>query len=228
MVSPAEPRELRALGKTSSEPEKYGADFLFFSKTLGRVGVQRKEINDLIASLADDRLSREIPLLQTLDVAILLIEGRIEWTNEGLLLSVSSPFTKAQFLGITWSLQLNGLWTSYTGSTTETIDWLSLLNRWATKDRHTSLLRRSEKVRSEYGMRDKRAWQIHIMQGFPGVGYQRAVAVINHFGGLPLAWTGNLAEVDGIGETVTRRLGSLLTPPDRSLADGQTNASGKG
>ena len=212
LVSPAEPRELRELGNTSAAPEKHGADFLWWSKPIGMIGVQRKEINDLLASLADDRLAREIPLLQRLDLAMVLIEGRLEWTNEGLLLGVSSPFTRAQLLGVVWSLQLSGLSIGCSTSTTDTTQFLSLFYRWTMKNRHTGLLRKSQKAsRDEYGQRTDRAWQIFTMQSFPGLGYERAKAIVDHFGGLPLQWTGKLDDVAGIGKTTADRLERLLS-----------------
>lgn len=215
LISPAEPRELRLLGNTSAAPEKHGADFLWYSKAVGMVGVQRKEINDLLASLADDRLAREIPLLQRLDIAMVLIEGRVEWTNDGFLLATSSPFTRAQYLGILWSLQSAGLWIGCSDSLTDTTQYLSAFYRWTTKERHTGLLRRTQKAgRDEYGMRSDRAWQLHLLQGFPGVGYERAKAIVEYYGGLPLAWTGRLVDVDGIGPVTAHRLETLLTPLD--------------
>jgi ERCC4-type nuclease len=227
LVSPAEPLELRRLGSVSSTPEKHGADFLFFGKQVGMVGVQRKEINDLIASINDDRLTREIPLLQRLDVGVVLIEGRIEWTNDGFLLAASSQFTKAQYLGTLWSLQSLGLWTSFTDSQTETIRYLSLFSRWIQKEKHTGLVRRSQKAaRNEYGIKDDRAWQIFVMQSFPGIGYERAKAIVDHYGGLPLAWTGKLEEVDGIGKQTAQRLGRMLTAREPDRGSGVTSGSG--
>ena len=211
LVSPAEPRELRLLGNTSSAPEKHGADFLWYTKHIGMVGVQRKEINDLIASIADDRLAREIPLLQRLDYAMILIEGRIEWTDDGFLYTATSQFSRAQFLGTLWSLSLAGLLTGFTSSLTETTQYLSLFYRWTLKERHTGLMRRAQKAtRDEYGMRTDRAWQIFTMQSFPGVGYERAKAIVDHYGGLPLKWTGKLDDVTGIGKSTAVRLERLL------------------
>ena len=219
LISPAEPRELRKLGNTSSAPEKHGADYLWYTKHIGMVGVQRKEINDLIASLADDRLAREIPLLQRLDYAMVLIEGRVEWTDDGFLLTASSQFTRAQYLGILWSLSLSGLSTGFTNSQTETTEYLSLFYRWTLKERHTGLMRRAQKAsRDEYGQRTDRAWQIFVLQSFPGVGYERAKAIVDHYGGLPLAWTGKLDDVPGVGEGTATRLGRLLSSPRESSA----------
>ena len=221
LVSPAEPRQLRELGNTSSQPERWGADFLLYSKTVGMVGVQRKEINDLVASIDDDRLAREIPLLQRLDMAIILIEGRLEWTDDGHLFTsgASSRFTRAQYQGILWSLSLSGLTVGCTTSTTETIEYLLLFSRWLTKSRHTGLLRRTQKAgRDEYGIRTTRAQQIFTLQSFDGVGYERARAIVDFYGGLPLAWTAKLDDVPGIGAATAARLGRLLpslAPPQQ-------------
>ena len=214
LVSPAEPRELRELGNTSSAPEKHGADYLWYTKHIGMVGVQRKEINDLIASINDDRLAREIPLLQRLDLAMVVIEGRLEWTDDGFLLATSSGWSRAQLLGVFWSLQLSGLCVGCTTSLTETTQFLSLFYRWTMKERHTGLLRKSQKAsKDEYGIRSDRAWQVFLLQSFPGLGYERARAIVDHFGGLPLQWTGKLDEVAGIGKTTATRLERLLGSP---------------
>lgn len=212
LVSPAEPAPLRALGRTSSIPERYGADFLIFSPHLGRIGIQRKEISDLLHSLQqDDRLSREIPQLQSLDIAILIIEGQLTWTADGYLYNTTSQFTLTQFRGLLWSLQYSGLWISFTNSVTETIEYLLQFTRWTEKPRHTTLLRRNKsKARNVYGTRDSREWQIHVMQGFPGIGYDRAQDIVDFYGGLPLTWTGELIDVPGIGKVTATRLKALL------------------
>lgn len=212
LVSPAEPPYLRGLGRSSSVPERYGADFLLFSPTLGRVGVQRKAVPDFLASLHDGRLAREIPQLQTLDIGIVLIEGETAWTTDGYLYSETRyEFTRAQYLGCCWSLYLSGLLPSFTSSVTETTTYLSLLNKWIQKPRHTSLTSRNKAAaKNMYGTRESRDWQIHVMEGFPGIGYERASGIVDHFGGLPLCWTGNLGDVPGVGKKTAKRLEGLL------------------
>lgn len=205
LVSPAEPAELRALGTVSSVPERYGADFLYTS-ALGRIGVQRKEIHDLIASLADERVGKEIGQLRSLEVGIWLIEGHLSWTSDGLLLSSSrSPFTKAQYLGICWSLQSSGFWLAHTGSQTETIEYLLSLGRWVTKPRHTSLLRRPS-PKGVWGEADSYEWQVHMMQGFPGIGYEKAKAIVDYYGRLPFTVDVDLTDVPGIGKGIAKRV----------------------
>src|SRR5215472_11777188 len=104
LISPTEPAEFRVLGEVSSVPELYGADFLMYGPKIGRVGVQRKEINDFVASIRDDRLAKEVAQLKSLNVGMLVLEGGVEWTNDGSLLSTRSPLSRAQFLGTLWML----------------------------------------------------------------------------------------------------------------------------
>lgn len=210
LISPTEPSEFLVLGERSSVPEMYGADFLMFGPKIGRVGVQRKEISDFIASIRDDRLKTEVSQLQALDTRMLILEGRIEFTNDGSLLGTRSQLSRPQLLGMLWHLQSTGLWISYTNSTTETIECLSLFSRWIQKDRHTSLTVRNGPKKNMYGTRGSEDWQIHILQGFPGLGYERARNVREFYGGLPLAWTGTLSDVPGIGEKMWTRLQAML------------------
>jgi ERCC4-type nuclease len=207
LVSPAEPPIFKTLGKSSPVPEKYGADFLTLSPTLGRVGIQRKEIDDLIASLGD-RVPREISQLKGLDVGVWLIEGRTEWTSDGHLLSrTHSSFTKAQFLGTCWSLQSHGFWVVRTDSQTETIELLSLFDRWLSKDRHNSLMRRSATPTSVLGKPSLRDHRIHIMQGFQGIGYEKAAAIVDYYDGLPFSLSDvDLTNVPGVGPGIARRV----------------------
>ena len=141
---------------------------------------------------------------------MLIVEGRIEWTGDHLLYGVTSEFTKAQLYGLLWSLQSSGLWISYTTSVTETIECLSLFSQWTMKDRHTTLLRRTKASKNIFGTRESRDWQIHVMQGFPGIGYEKAAAIVDYYGGLPLQWTGRLSDVTGVGPVLAGRLDRLL------------------
>src|SRR5215467_6397845 len=210
LVSPTEPAPFRVLGQTSSVPEMYGVDFLLFAPGVGKVGVQRKEVADLVASLLDDRLSKEVLQSRSLDLKMLIVEGNIAWTNDGFLLGTRSPLTRAQFLGILWSLQSEGFWITCSDSTTDSIELLSLYARWIAKPEHKSLLSRKKSPKNLYGTRGSEDWQIHFLQGLPGLGYERAKAVVEYYGGLPLAWTGTLSAVPGIGVQLSTRLSHLL------------------
>jgi len=201
LISPTEPRELKALGSVSGVPERYGADFLIPSPLFGRVGVQRKEIGDLVASIGDGRVEREVWQQRELGQAIWLIEGRVEWTTEGSLLSSATrqKYTRAMHLGVLLSLQSYGCWILNSQSVADSTVLLSLLNRWLMKEKHTSLLRRPSMNRQVQG--DLTDQRIHVMQGFPRVGYEKARRIVEEIGGLPFQMRDGveLTDVPGVG-----------------------------
>jgi len=210
LVSPAEPEPLRKLGTVSSVTEKYGADFIILSPLFGRVGVQRKEIRDLVASLHDGRVEREIWQQKGLDQAIWLIEGNLQWTQDGqsLLSETRLTYTKTNHLGVILSLLSNGCWVLNSASLQDSIVLLSSLNRWLMKKKHTSLLRRPSASRQIAG--DLTDQRIHVMQGFNGFGYEKAKAVVEYFKGLPFVMLVDLTEVAGVGPRLDKAVREVL------------------
>lgn len=225
LVSPAEPAYLRALGTVSSTPERVGADFLIHSPSLGAVGVQRKELNDLIASAYDGRLVKEIAQMKVLGLGVLLIEGRVQWTDDGLVLGNYSRWSRSQHLGTMWSVQLSGYWIAQTQSMAETSAWLSTFTKWTSKERHAGLRNRpGPSVHSVWGKADNRDWGIHLLQSFPGVGSDTAAKIYDHYGGVPLQWLVSameLQEVPGVGKgRASSMIAALDTPLDFVELDG--------
>jgi len=59
-------------------------DYMFFTHDMKRVGIERKEVNDLLASIGD-RLTRQLDELQdSCDLTILLIEGSWATVNPAM------------------------------------------------------------------------------------------------------------------------------------------------
>jgi ERCC4-type nuclease len=212
LVSPAEPAALRALGTTNSRVESFGVDFLFHSKLWGAVGVQRKELSDLVASVRDGRLVRELAQMKVLNVAVLLLEGKVTWSNDGLAMW-SPGWTAAQHLGVTLSVQSSGVWIASTGSQDETIKWLSLFTKWVAKETQGSLSHRpTARGSSLWGSVDNRDYGIHLLQGIDGVGSELAARIWDRWG-VPWAWTiteEELTAVDGIGKAKAKKIISAL------------------
>lgn len=199
MVSSAEPASLRTLGTYSPLPEQMGADFLIASPA-GLVGIQRKEVHDLIASRSDGRLARELAQMKQLDIAILLIEGRLKWTSDGVLSTSRSKWTRSQHLGLIFSVQSGGTWINSSESIQESREYLSALEKWFMKTTHKGLMTRP-KPQTVWGSRNDRDWSIHVIQSFDGVGPGVAGAIVDKFG-LPLRWTiskEDLESVSGVG-----------------------------
>jgi hypothetical protein len=104
LISPTEPASLHSLGKVAWLPEKFGADILM-SVGSEWIGVQRKEIADLVASVQDGRLGMQVAQMAALKQAVVVVEGRPKWTLEGELIlgrTGSSGFTKKQYQSVLW------------------------------------------------------------------------------------------------------------------------------
>lgn len=211
IIAPTEPKALRDLGRTSSLLEsRFGADVCW--RTRGRwIGVQRKTVPDLVASVNDKRLGGQVSRMAGLDMAVLLIEGEPRWTIEGQMMNVMAGgaggaggrgLTKRQWRGVLWSVGLKGIVVGYTRNLPETVDWIKDLHAWTQKAGHSSLQGR-EPVYAPWGSAGSEDYQRHLLMGLPGVGVELADRIRARFDGVPWAWTvgiEELMEVEGIGK----------------------------
>jgi ERCC4-type nuclease len=209
LISPAEPKTLKELGTVSSAPERYGADFLISSPIFGLVGIQRKELSDLVNSLADDRVSNELIQQKELDTAIWLIEGVAQWSSDQQAMWTRTPYTLTRHLGFLFSLLFRGCSLLCTATITESGLLLSQLEKWLSKEKHGGISGRPA-PRGEWGAADTDEWRVHFLSGLPGVGPERARAILDHFGGLPLSLTGDLSAVDGVGKKTSERIEAIF------------------
>lgn len=220
MIAPTEPLPIRALGRVHSLPEKRGVDVLFPAG--GRmVGVQRKEIHDLVASVHDGRLHREAQMIGgcladgRLGIAVLVVEGRFTWTCDGEWVEPGWRWTRRQHRGLLWSVRAKGIWVEATSDVADTADLCRDLEKWAAKDRHSSLDRRPGPT-GLWGKATTREYALHVLQSFDGVGPELAGRIVDHFGRLPIGWlvtAADLAEISGIGKVKAKKLIGALEQP---------------
>lgn len=225
LVSPAEPAQLRSIGTVSSAPELYGADFMFKSAAGHWVGVQRKEISDFIASMADGRLAKEVAQMQSLGHRVLIVEGDVRFTNDGEMMNrpFGQKLNRKQWKGILWSVRLKDIWVEFSDSTDDTIEQLSWLEEWFKRDKHASLERRPGPV-SMWGKPNNEDYQRHLVMGLPGVGPELAARIVEKFG-VPFGWRidfEDLLNVDGIGPKKARSIYEAIEPIERK--EGNANA----
>lgn len=209
-VSPAEPKSLQGLGTYSRLPEEMGVDFLI-PCPVGMVGVQRKEIHDLIASRGDGRLARELAQMKQLDIGILLVEGRLKWTSDGQLSSARSNWTRSQHHGLLFSIQSAGLWVNSSQDIQDSREYLSALEKWMMKEKHHGIMTRP-KPQTLWGNRNDRDFGIHLLSGFDGIGPGVAGAIFDRHG-VPLRWTiteAELLSVPGVGPKRARKMFKTL------------------
>jgi ERCC4-type nuclease len=219
LVSPAEPAAIRTHFEVSSSCEQHGADFLF-SSPHGMIGVQRKEVRDLVASIRDDRIARELGQSKQLAQMVLIVEGDWKWRRNGESARMEG-FTRPQFDGLMLSFQQHGWWVLHTATMADTVRTIHRCVSWFTKDTHDSLLVRP-KPKSVWGTATNRDWAIHLLQSFDGLGVKSAAAIYDHFGRVPLIWTANekeLLEVPGVGKQRARTLIVSLEDKDISCDD---------
>lgn len=205
-VAPTEPPKLRDMGKVDLVTERNGVDFLWIGNGGAKWGVQRKEVGDLVSSRDDDRLSKELAQMSGLDVAVLIVEGRIRWTAEDEWLSDWSNMTRRGFHSMLWSVRMRGVWVERTDSVEQTRDVIEWMVAWSRKEKHSGMRGRAN-PHGMWGRASDREWAIHLLTSLEGIGPIQAERMYDHFGGVPMQWTvdeGALMEVEGIGKKRAR------------------------
>lgn len=211
-VAPTEPVKLKDIGVVSSTPEDYGVDVLWQSK-LGLVGVQRKEFpNDFLASVHDGRLNREYAMMKSLDVAILMVEGKGSWTSEGSLIRPFNgkrhPWNKATHHNYLASVQLRGVQVHTTDNLDDSIRFLEGLERWSNKDGHTGLDSRPAAMTTPWASVENVDYQRYLYQSLPGINIVRATALQEHLGMIFSLRVSeeDLMTVPGIGKGLAKKI----------------------
>jgi ERCC4-type nuclease len=203
LVSPTEPSVLHSLGAVSWFPEKYGADVMM-SVNSGWVGIQRKELSDLVASVQDGRLGQQIAQMKALQQAVLVVEGKPRWTFDGELMlprMTSTGFTRNQYNSVLWSVRDRGVWVDFTEDVAGTKAWCEAFDVWVRKQKHTSLDKRPG-PKSVWGKPGNEDFAKHLVMGIPGVGSELAARIVERFG-VPFQWkisVEDLMSVEGIGK----------------------------
>lgn len=222
IVAPTEPAALKALGTVSLLPEAFGVDVIWHAKGGGLAGVQRKEVGDLIASVRDGRLGKELAQMQRLKHRMLVVEGRVEWTTDRKLMRGWSDFTEAQWRGVMWTVQNRGCWIVATADVPDTVRCVVQWAAWLAKDRHSGLRTRGgiEKGDGGWGRPGNRDFEVHLLMGLPGVGGETAERMLDTFGVLPIKWrdgivdgVGDLERVVGVGKKKAKKMWEALEKP---------------
>lgn len=203
-VAPTEPPSLKAIGKVSSIPERVGADILFFARGQ-KHAIQRKELRDLLASIADGRLAKELSQMRT-SVAghrLLIVEGKTQWSIDGKLLGTfGQDWTLRQWLGMLWSVHEAGCDVMQTQNLEQTIQAVGWFVEWAGKD-HRSLKQRPGLGKGMWGTNaSDPEWVQWMLQSVPGISSVLAERIYAKIGNpLTLNVTREqLLEVDGLGK----------------------------
>lgn len=208
LVSPTEPPELRAIGEVSWKAEDYGADILI-TRDKERIGIQRKEVMDLLGSVENKLLGKQLNQMAQLRTKILLIEGRMQFTLTGEFMgkSYGEAWNQKKIWGLLMSIQRKGVWIITTENLSETVECVQYLEGYFKKKTHRGLDVRGG-VSSPWGKPTNREYAVYMLQGLPMIGPEIAERIYDTFG-LPLRLTvtpEQLMEIDGIGEKKARAI----------------------
>jgi ERCC4-type nuclease len=222
-IAPTEPPPLKAIGVSSLLPESHGVD-IFWESALGKVGVQRKKFpSDFLASVYDGRLAREYPMmLVDLDIAVLLLEGRQYWGNNGNLIKDRGgrrvTWTRRAHRHHLASVMRMGIHVQVTDDLDDTIRFVEEFREWTDDPDHGSILRRPGPRGAGWGDLTNEDFLAHFIQGIPGMGQKTAKNLIDHFGGkLPLKLTvteKELLAVPGVGKGMAKTIKEMFDADD--------------
>lgn len=173
-----------------------------------RFVVERKTLRDFAVSVVDGRLFRQAAALaQGGRRGILILEGTVPAAAEA---GVSREALQGALITVS---VFYGLAVLRARDAAETARLLVYLGRQAQRFARGGL------PRPGYRPKGKRARQLFVLQGLPGVGPARAEGLLERFGSVEnvaKAPAADLAAVDGIGETTAARIRwALEEPPGR-------------
>lgn len=209
LVSPTEPPALKAIGTVSSLPETKGADVMWAVQG-GWVGVQRKEVHDLLASVADGRLAFQLGQMHQLHLGVFMVEGKIKWTTDGSMAEqYAQHWTRCAWRGLLWSIRRHGVMVECTDSLQDTIEAIHALEQWAQKRNHSSTTRRPG-PQSPWGTADNREFGIHLLQGLSGIGPEMAAVIYDTFDGVPWKWDVTREELLAIKGMGRKKVDSIM------------------
>lgn len=170
-----------------------------------RVVVERKTSADFAASLIDGRLFHQAAALAMApERAVLMLEGcDDDWRETGVRREAlqGALITIGVFYGVA-VLRSDG--------PEETARLLLYLGRQAQRSARGGL------PRPGYRPKGKRARQLFLLQGLPGVGPERAARLLERFGSVQAVMTApaeDLATVDGIGDKTAAKIRRILEAP---------------
>lgn len=189
---------------------------LFWAKGK-KCGIQRKELKDLLASVNDGRLAKELQQMQAANIGarLLIVEGKPQWTTDGTMMqNWGQTWTKRQLTGLLWSVQEAGVWISITDGLSETLETVSWFMTWCSKE-HRSLVTRPGPGAMWGTSPTDKEWGSHLLQGIPGIGPEIANRIVREFGRVPLGWNverEEMMKVEGLGKKRVEQMWRVLDP----------------
>jgi len=191
--------ELRKRADVALEVQRLGlGDFLVEEN----FAVERKTLADFSASVIDARWFKQAAAMAVgARRGVIVLEGTLAAAVE---LGVSREALQGALITVS---VFYGLAVLRARDTAETARLLVYLGRQAKRFAHGAL------PRPGYRPKGKRARQLFVLQGLPGIGPERAERLLDHFGSVEnvaKASADALSAIDGIGESTAARMRWVL------------------
>jgi ERCC4-type nuclease len=220
-IAGTEPADLRALGSVRALPERFGCDVLWRARGAWW-GVQRKELSDFLASVSDGRLGKELGQMADVRASggttVLVIEGTPRFTTEGAFIGdgwggIGNRLTLPMWRKMLMSVMETGCGVMPARNLRETIELVLTMWKWS-GEVHTLAGTRPKQVKGDsWGGKDNEHYGNWFLQGIPGVGADKAAAIIRHFGYVPVKldvdWE-EIGKVEGIGPKTIQAMRKVL------------------
>ena len=158
--------------------------------TKGIVGYQRKTLPDLVSSLYDGRLYKELAQLHatgTVAYPFLLLEydPARRTTDDD---PIDANITLSQLRSIIAKFALSNVATLTTFSTLDTLRCVISTSKYIATTKG-DIPKRPKQTDNQWGITTSESYGAFLLQSFPAVGPTIAKAIYDAFGGVPLAWT---------------------------------------
>lgn len=206
-------RRVKVECEPSTRCEDSGCDFLWRGNKQWH-GVQRKEVNDFLASLNDGRLTKEVGQMKAaVQIPLVVIEGKVRFING----SLASAYHRVGYREITedsWRARLltlmsMGVHVQYSHDRADTAKWVVSAYQWSEKAEHSTASTRPGPSGDSWGKVGNKDFQVHLLCGLPGVGPRLALRIVERFGGVPIelgVGVKELMEVEGLGRVKAERI----------------------
>ena len=182
------------------------------------VGVERKTVSDLVSSLPNGRLAKQLHGLKDLTThTYLLVEGQLNFVDdqEKLVLRVAhktTGWTAPSILTYLSSLHLSGIGWSHTSSTRESLIWLTRFHEFLARDIGDKVdMNGTKHVKGTKTSKPRH--DVAVLSQVPNVGPKTALKLLTAFGSIRTLMNADdatIAAVGKVGPAVVRSLRGTL------------------
>ncbi len=163
----------------------------------GRLLVERKTLQDLVASIKDGRLFKQAYRLANSSLQTLII---LEGTTKNLKSSMRREAIQGALITVSIYFAIPLLRSMHPQETAQLMLYAAQQGQVIT---NSTLQRKGKRPKG------KRKTQLHILQGLPNIGSERANALLDQFGSVEAVLTATINElqkIDSIGSGIAKKI----------------------